>query len=207
MVPKDRSRQGAFLHEAFLFDSTPNDEARPDRTAAFLFLFYFFSPLVMNIYVGNLTHSVKDTDLRALFERYGEVKSAVIIKDRETRQPRGFGFVEMSEADAGNAAIAELNGAEFEGRILKVNEARPREEMGPRPGGGGGGGGYGGGAPRSGGGGGYGGGSRQGGGGGGYGGGQRRDGGGGGYGGGSRGGSSYGGNSRGGYGGGGGGDE
>jgi RNA recognition motif-containing protein len=158
--------------------------------------------LVMNIYVGNLTHSVKDTDLRALFERYGEVKSAVIIKDRETRQPRGFGFVEMSEADAGNAAIAELNGAEFEGRILKVNEARPREEMGPRPGGGGGG--YGGGAPRSGGGGGYGGGGRQGGGGG-YGGGQRRDGGGGGYGGGGRGG--YGGGSRGGNSYGGGGDE
>lgn len=155
----------------------------------------------MNIYVGNLTHSVKDTDLRALFERYGEVKSAVIIKDRETRQPRGFGFVEMTEAEAGKSAIAELNGAEFEGRVLKVNEARPREEGSNfRPSGGGGfggprqgGGGYGG--PRQGGGG-YGG-PRQGG--GGYGGGDRRDGG---YrggerrGGNDRGGSSYGGGRR-----------
>ena len=128
-----------------------------------------------NLYVGNLSYNCTADDLRELFSQHGNVSSAQVVSDRETGRSRGFGFVEMS--DGGEAAIGALNGAEFQGRTLTVNEARPRE-----PGGGGGrsgGGGYGGGGGggRSGGGGGYGGG-----------GGGGRSGGGGGYGGGGGGG-------------------
>lgn len=84
--------------------------------------------------MGNLPFSVDDNELRALFEEYGEVKSANIILDRETGRPRGFGFVEMGDEE-GNAAIQALNGHNMNDRPLKVNEARPRE---PRGGGGGG---------------------------------------------------------------------
>ena len=127
-----------------------------------------------NLYVGNLSYNCTADDLRELFSQHGSVSSAQVVSDRETGRSRGFGFVEMS--DGGEAAIGALNGAEFQGRTLTVNEARPRESGG---GGGGrsGGGGYGGGGGRSGGGGGYGGG-----------GGGGRSGGGGGYGGGGGGG-------------------
>ncbi|MBC8329295.1 MAG: RNA-binding protein [Planctomycetes bacterium] len=91
----------------------------------------------MNIYVGNLPFSVGDDELRNLFEAHGEVQSAKVIMDRETGQPRGFGFVEMPDS-AGQAAISALHGHNLDGRDLKVNEAKPRE---PRSGGGGGGGG------------------------------------------------------------------
>ena len=140
--------------------------------------------LNQRIYVGNLPFSAREDDVRELFAQYGEVVSVVLPTDRETGRPRGFGFVEMPSEDA-QKAIDGLNGRDFGGRQLNINQAREREER-PRTGGGGyggGGGGYGGGG-YGGGGGGYGGGSR--GGGGGYG------GGGGGYG------------DRGGYGGGGG---
>ena len=97
----------------------------------------------MNIYVGNLSHSATEDDVRELFAGYGEVSSAKIILDRETRQSRGFAFVEMDDDQSGNEAIQELNGAQFMGRPLRVNEAQPRESGG---GGGGfnrgGGGGY-----------------------------------------------------------------
>ncbi len=129
-----------------------------------------------NLYVGNLPFSTTQADLEQLFGQYGTVTKAQVISDRETGRSRGFGFVEMSSGT--DEAIAALNGAEYQGRRLTVNEAKPREE---RPRGGGGGGGYGGGGGGyGGGGGGYGGGGggRRGGGGGGYG------GGGGGYGGG-----------------------
>ena len=126
----------------------------------------------MNIYVANLPWSTTDDDLRSSFEAYGSVDSATIIKDRETGRSRGFGFVEMPDDGEAQAAIEGLNGQDFGGRPLTVNEARPRTG-----GGGGGGGGYRGGG---GGGGGY----RGGGGGGGYGGGGGNRGGGGGYGGG-----------------------
>ena len=109
-----------------------------------------------NLYVGNLSYNCTADDLRELFSQHGNVSSAQVVSDRETGRSRGFGFVEMS--DGGEAAIGALNGAEFQGRTLTVNEARPRESGG---GGGrsGGGGGYGGGGGgRSGGGGGYGGG-------------------------------------------------
>ncbi len=100
----------------------------------------------MNIYVGNLAYSTTDDQLRSYFEEYGSVDSARVVMDRESGRSKGFGFVEMSNANEANAAIEALNGQEIGGRSLTVNEARPREERGPRRGGGGfGGGGFGGG--------------------------------------------------------------
>ena len=113
------------------------------------------------MYVGNLPFSATEDDVRELFEQHGEVISVNLLLDRETGRPRGFGFIEMNDEGA-DSAIGELDGYSFQGRNLKVNEARPREE---RRGGGGGGGGYRGGG--GGGGGGYRGGGYQGGGGGG----------------------------------------
>ncbi|MBT4758123.1 MAG: RNA-binding protein [Opitutae bacterium] len=117
------------------------------------------------MYVGNLSYDVTQEELQALFEAHGAVSDVFIVKDRESGRPRGFAFVTMAEKSAMDAAIEALNGADFMGRNLAINEARPREE---RPSGGGG---YGGGG-RGGNGGGYGGGGR-GGNGGGYGGGGR----------------------------------
>jgi len=139
----------------------------------------------MNIYVGNLSFNSTEQDLEDLFSQYGTVSSVKIILDHETGKSRGFAFVEMESDEEGQEAIDNLNEFDFEGRALRVNEARPRNA-----GGGGGRGGFGGGNR----GGGYGGGNR---GGGGYGGGNR----GGGYGGGNRGGGGYGGGNRGGGGG------
>jgi RNA recognition motif-containing protein len=82
----------------------------------------------MNIYVANVPYSVRDQDLRELFEPYGEVASAKIIMDRATNRSRGFGFVEMVDDAAGRAAIEGTNGKNFHGRDLVVNEARPRTE-------------------------------------------------------------------------------
>ena len=127
-----------------------------------------------NLYVGNLSFSCTADDLRELFSQHGNVASAQVVSDRETGRSRGFGFVEMG--DGGEAAITGLNGTDFQGRSLTVNEARPRESGG---GGGGGRSGGGGGGGRSGGGG-YGGGGGGGGGGYGGGGGGRSSGGGGG---------------------------
>ena len=107
----------------------------------------------MNIYISNLSFKVEDSDLRQLFEEYGEVSSAKVITDRYTGRSRGFGFVEMPDNEAGQKAIAELHQAEYDGKVITVNEARPREE---RPSRGGHGGGHGGGDRRRGGGGGYG---------------------------------------------------
>ncbi|MBW2277084.1 MAG: RNA-binding protein [Deltaproteobacteria bacterium] len=85
----------------------------------------------MRIYVGNMPFSMGEADLRELFAGFGEVVSADIITDRETGRPRGFGFVEMPDED-GRKAIAELHEREIDGRMLKVNEARPREDRGSR---------------------------------------------------------------------------
>lgn len=147
------------------------------------------------LYVGNLPYSFRDEDLQQAFAAYGAVSSAKVMMERDTGRSKGFGFVEMGSDAEAQAAINGMNGQQFGGRGLVVNEARPMEPRPPRTGGGGfgggagGGGGYGGGAGggRSGGGG-YGGGT--GGGGGGYGGGAGggRSGGGGGYGGGRSGG-------------------
>ena len=81
------------------------------------------------LYVGNLPYSVTEESLEALFSQCGPVESVVLIKDRETGRPKGFGFVEfVAQADAEKAL--ELNGRDFEGRILKVNMAKPRESGG-----------------------------------------------------------------------------
>jgi len=82
----------------------------------------------MNIYVGNLSYRMGDAELEAVFAKFGEVKSAKVIMDRETGRSKGFGFVEMMTDVAGNEAIEALNGNDVEGRSLRVNEARPREE-------------------------------------------------------------------------------
>jgi len=100
----------------------------------------------MNIYVGNLSGDVSDNDLRQAFEPFGKVTSASIIRDKFSGESRGFGFVEMSSKDEALSAIEGLNGKEFKGQILNVNEARPRAEgRGGRGGFGGGKGGRGGG--------------------------------------------------------------
>ncbi|MCF8034223.1 MAG: RNA-binding protein [Desulfarculaceae bacterium] len=83
-----------------------------------------------NLYVGNLSFDTTDETLRALFEQHGEVDSVKVISDRMTGRSRGFGFVEMSSG--GDEAISALDGKEFEGRNIKVNEAKPREPRGPR---------------------------------------------------------------------------
>jgi RNA recognition motif-containing protein len=97
----------------------------------------------MNIYISNLNFKVEDDDLRQLFEDYGEVSSAKVITDKYTGRSRGFGFVEMTDNEAALKAISELNQVEHEGKVLTVNEARPKEDR-PRSnnfsrGGGGGG--------------------------------------------------------------------
>jgi RNA recognition motif-containing protein len=118
--------------------------------------FKFF--LNMNIYVGNLSWGLKDQDLANLFAPFGEVASAKIVMDKFTQRSKGFGFVEMPNDEQAQAAIAQLNGSEIEGRNLVVNESRPKEEGsgggfkkrsfggggggGFKKGGGGGGGGY-----------------------------------------------------------------
>ncbi|MFM7627080.1 MAG: RNA recognition motif domain-containing protein [Gammaproteobacteria bacterium] len=88
-----------------------------------------------SIYVGNLPFSANEADIRVFFERHGKFDSVKLINDRETGRPRGFGFVEMPQAEA-QAAIAALNGYEMNGRALRINEA---QERAPRPPGGGGG--------------------------------------------------------------------
>ena len=80
----------------------------------------------MNIYVGNLSWSTNDSDLRREFEEFGNVESARVITDRDTGRSRGFGFVEMANDSEGRAAIEALNGTEIGGRALRVNEAHPR---------------------------------------------------------------------------------
>ena len=82
----------------------------------------------MNIYVGNLSYDATEDGLKKIFEEHGQVESAKIIIDRYTNRSRGFGFVEMPNDEEGQAAIEALNGAEMDGRNLKVNEARPRAE-------------------------------------------------------------------------------
>ncbi|MCX6591736.1 MAG: RNA-binding protein [Acidobacteria bacterium] len=101
-----------------------------------------------NIFVGNLSYQTGEADLEAAFAQYGAVERVSIVRDRDTGQPRGFAFVEMTNGNEAQNAIASLNGRELNGRAINVNEARPREERGGGGGGnrfgGGGGGGRGG---------------------------------------------------------------
>jgi RNA recognition motif-containing protein len=92
----------------------------------------------MNIYVGNVSRLATEETLRSLFSQFGDVSSVKLIKDKFTGELKGFGFVEMNDAQEAQGAIAQLNGQELEGQRLRVNEARPREEgkfspRGPRP--------------------------------------------------------------------------
>lgn len=82
----------------------------------------------MNIYVGNLARDVTEDDLKQAFEAFGKVNSAAVIKDKFSGESRGFGFVEMPTNAEAQAAMTGLNGKEFKGRTLNVNEARPRSE-------------------------------------------------------------------------------
>jgi RNA recognition motif-containing protein len=86
----------------------------------------------MNIYVGNLSFNTSDAELRKAFESHGKVDSASVIIDKETNRSRGFGFVEMPDSKEGQAAIQAMNGADLDGRALKVNEAKPKADRKPR---------------------------------------------------------------------------
>jgi len=104
----------------------------------------------MNIYISNLSYRLKDEDLRSVFEEYGEVSSAKIIMDHMTGRSKGFGFVEMPDSEAAAKAIKELHEATYDGKVITVNEAKPREDRPKSNFGGGGnrGGGYSGGGNR-----------------------------------------------------------
>jgi len=93
-----------------------------------------------NIYVGNLSFDATEDQVRGMFEAYGPVDRVSIITDRDTGQPRGFAFVEMSDDDSAGKAMEALNGSNLGGRNLTVNEARPKPDRGGRRDGGGGGG-------------------------------------------------------------------
>lgn len=93
-----------------------------------------------NIFVGNLSYQTTESELEAAFSAYGAVERVSVVRDRDTGQPRGFAFVEMTNANEAEAAINALNGRDMKGRSLNVNQARPREERGG--GGGGRSGGY-----------------------------------------------------------------
>ena len=92
-----------------------------------------------NVFVGNLSYQTTESELEAAFAEFGAVERVSIVRDRDTGQPRGFAFVEMTNAAEAAKAINALNGREVNGRALNVNEARPRAERGPGGGGGGGG--------------------------------------------------------------------
>ncbi|MFP4417369.1 MAG: RNA recognition motif domain-containing protein [Fibrobacterota bacterium] len=87
----------------------------------------------MNIYVGNLSYNVAKEELQELFSQYGEVASTSVITDKMTGRSKGFGFVEMPQSSQAEQAISELNGKDFKGRNITVNEARPKPERASRP--------------------------------------------------------------------------
>lgn len=101
--------------------------------------------MAKTLYVGNLNFRTEEEGLRAAFTEFGNVTDTRIVMDRDTGRSRGFGFVEMEDDEAAETAIERMNGADLDGRPLRVNEAQPRNEGGRRGGGGGGRGGYGGG--------------------------------------------------------------
>jgi len=91
-------------------------------------LLLLYKEFFMNIYVGNLSYSLTEEQLRDLFVEFGEVSSVRVMTDRESGRPKGFGFVEMPNSSQANDAIEALNGKEVMGRKMTVNEARPRED-------------------------------------------------------------------------------
>lgn len=89
--------------------------------------------MAKNLYVGNLSYSVRDPELNDLFAQFGSVSSAHVIMDRDSNRSKGYGFVEMPNDDEAQAAIDALNGKENNGRVINVNETRPREQRERRP--------------------------------------------------------------------------
>jgi len=87
----------------------------------------------MNIYVGNMSFDATEDEVRALFTEFGEVSSVNLISDRDSGRPKGFGFVEMPQAEQAQKAMQSLNGKDFKGRALNVNEARPKTDRPRRP--------------------------------------------------------------------------
>jgi len=96
----------------------------------------------MNIFISNLSYGVNDADLKELFGEFGEITSAKVITDRDTGRSRGFGFVEMPNEAEGLKAIKDLNGGQYDGKVINVNVAKPKESRDNSRGGFGGGGGY-----------------------------------------------------------------
>ena len=90
------------------------------------------TPSHVKLYVGNISFTITEAELRDIFEQFGSVTETKVVTDRETGQPRGFAFVTMSNDEEGRAAIKSLDGKEFGGRSLKVSEARPKEDRPPR---------------------------------------------------------------------------
>mgnify|MGYP006272513739 FL=1 len=88
--------------------------------------------MASKLYVGNLNYQTQEEDLRSLFAQYGDITSINVVMDRDTGRSRGFGFVEFADDEMAKAAENALNGAELDGRNLRVNEARPREDRRPR---------------------------------------------------------------------------
>lgn len=86
----------------------------------------------MNIFIAGLSYNINDADLKELFAEYGAITSAKVITDRESGRSKGYGFVKLEDEAAGQKAIEELNGAEYDGRTISVSVARPREEGAPR---------------------------------------------------------------------------
>ena len=82
----------------------------------------------MKLYVGNLSYNISEDEIRQAFEGFGRVSGVTIIKDRETGRSKGFAFVDMDSKEAGEAAIASMNGKDFSGRSITVNEARPKTD-------------------------------------------------------------------------------
>ena len=83
---------------------------------------------MINIYVGNLPYSARNDDVKEIFAEYGTVNAAEIIFDRRTKRSRGYGFVEMADAEEGREAIGELDGSDYEGRQIRVDESQPAQE-------------------------------------------------------------------------------
>jgi len=103
-----------------------NDEKDLLKLTSFYFKFIYFNFIRMNIYIGNLSYKVKESDLNQVLEEYGTVNSVKLIIDRDTRRSKGFAFAEMPDQTEAENVIKELNGAEFEGRQMVVKEALPK---------------------------------------------------------------------------------
>ena len=136
LIPGTVSGMLVGVHQQWLLEDSSAAERASKREARFrhLRVDLLRGVLGMNIYVGNLSYNTDDDGLRNAFAEFGEVASTQVIKDKDTGRSRGFGFVEMPDQAAAEAAIKGLNGKEVDGRALSVNEARPKPDRGDRGG-------------------------------------------------------------------------